>query len=60
VICGAKIAARGLRGDPGGVGAEDGDRDLAFRNRLRASDALGCGGVQCLAVVFTDDEYLVH
>ena len=49
-----------LRGDARGIGAEHGDRDLGIRNGFRAGDAFGGRGIQRLAVVFTDDEYLVH
>ena len=50
----------GLRRDRRGIGAEERDRDLRVRNGLCARDAFGRGGIQRLAVVFTDDEYLAH
>ena len=51
---------RRLRGDARGVRAEQRNRDLGIRNGFRAGDALGGRGIERLAVVFTDDEYLVH
>ena len=50
----------GLGGDARGVGAEQRDGDLGIRNGLRAGDAFRGRGIQRLAVVFADDEYLVH
>ena len=49
-----------LRGDARGIGTEQSDGDFAVRDGLRAGDALGGRGIERLAVVFTDDEYLVH
>ena len=49
-----------LRGDGRGVRAEQRNGDLGVRDGFRAGDALGGRRIQRLAVVFTDDEYLVH
>ena len=49
-----------LRGDPRGIRAQKRDGDLGVRNGLRAGDAFGSRRIQRLAVVLTDDEYLVH
>ena len=49
-----------LRGDARGVSPEQRNRDLGVWNGFRAGDALGGRRIERLAVVFTDDEYLVH
>ena len=49
-----------LRGDARGVGTEQRNGDLGVRDGFRAGDALGGRRIERLAVVFADDEYLVH
>jgi len=42
------------------VGAQQRDGDFRIGNPRGAGNALGCGRIQRLSVMFTDDEYLVH
>ena len=51
---------RGLRGHRGGILAENGERDFRIGDGHRARDAFGGRGVQVLAVVLADYQYLVH
>ncbi len=51
---------RGLRRDGGGIRPQQDYGDLGVRNAGRAGDAFRRGRIEGLAVMFTDDEYLVH